>query len=833
MIKRILFISILFVCGIVSNVQAASTSSNREFWVSYFGVNPDDSIKADPTLQQFFILVSSKKGCTGTVTNPNTGYSQSFTVAAGNIQRIYIPYKQCYNHSDSDSIFVTNRGIIVSTSDSASVYLGNYQSGSYDACAVFPTQSLGTHYRVACTNNIYNTYAGVTDYNYASILAVATEDNTKIRFNLANKVSYKNNTYNAHTDYDTTLNKGQTLAITGVELLGSTLESTNCKKFAVFSGNYISYVPYNYCCGDVLVEQMEPVNSWGEKFMVESTLNRPNDSRIYIMANKDATTVTIKNNGTSYNTLMNAGDYLNINSVQTGTLITSDKPISVTQYAISAGLAGLGDPMMMNINSEEQMVKESIFTAPSSPFVSNHYLEIFTKTKDVNKTILDSTNIGSSFSPFIPDASYSYARIKITADITHYMKNEGGFLAYVYGYNNGVIGTEESYGYSLNWSFYNLEDYFNVSNNDKSTVNIYYQTTDTTNAYKVTDTITVSRNIQSDFVSVSWLLNGNPYTVATESTQAELTWKLPASDLHKGENTLSMLIKRACMTDTINSTLWLANFSLSSKDTTICKGDTAVLKASMNIQGQYHWTTPTGTVTESTDRLSVNPTTTTTYYVYGTYNAIKTDTDTITVRVKLPSEKIIYDTICSGKTYSFAGSELSQTGKYLNRLTAANGCDSIITLYLYVIPTVTNYISATINNGESYPFNGTNLYTPGTYTETTPDAIGCDSIITILTLKVKEDTTASIPQGFSPNGDGINDYFLIKNIEYYPHNHILIFNRWGDKVYEASPYENKWDGKNYFGLKVGGNILPEGTYFYILDLGDGSAKKKGYIFLGR
>jgi gliding motility-associated-like protein len=799
-------------------------------------MNRADSIKAHPNLQRFFVLVSSKNGCTGTITNPNSSYSQSFTVAAGSVQKIYIPYTECYNHSDSDSIFVTNKGVIVTTSDSASVYLGNYQASTYDASAVFPMQSLGTSYRISCANNMYNiTHDNAkvdSDFNYCSIVVVATTDNTKIRFNLANKVVSGNTTYNAHTDYDTTLNKGQTLAITGLSLLGSTFSSTNCKKIAVFSGNYCSYIPEDCYSCDLLVEQMAPISTWGEKFLVKSTLDRTFDSRIYIMANKNATTVTIKQNGTSTSSTINAGDYLDINSVTTGTLITSNKSVYVTQYAIGFQLSRIGDPMMMTINPVEQMVKEAIFAAPTSTFVVNHYVEIFTKTKDVNKTILDGTNIGSRFSPFVPDTTYSVARISITPT-THYLKNPGGFLAYVYGYDSGAYSTQESYGYSLNWSFYNLEDYFNISNNDKSSVNIYYQTTDTTNAYKATDTITVSRNIQSDFVSVSWLLNGLPYPVATESSQAQLTWKLPASNLQKGKNTLSMLIKRTCMTDTINTSLWLVRFSLSSKDTAICKGDTAVLKASMGIPGQYHWITPAGTIVENTGRLSVSPTTTTTYYVYGTYNSLKTDTDTITVRVKPPSTSTIYDTICMGKTYSFAGSELSQTGKYLNRLTAANGCDSIVTLYLYVTPAVTNYISATINNGEGYPFNGTNLYTPGTYTQTETDAMGCDSIITILTLKVKEDTTASIPQGFSPNGDGINDYFIIKNIEYYPHNHILIFNRWGNKVYEASPYENKWDGKNYFGLKVGGNTLPEGTYFYILDLGDGSAKIKGYIFLGR
>lgn len=90
-----------------------------------------------------------------------------------------------------------------------------------------------------------------------------------------------------------------------------------------------------------------------------------------------------------------------------------------------------------------------------------------------------------------------------------------------------------------------------------------------------------------------------------------------------------------------------------------------------------------------------------------------------------------------------------------------------------------------------------------------------------------------IPEGFSPNGDGINDLFVIRGILDYPNNTFTIFNRWGNKVFEASPYQNTWDGRSMFGLRVGGDELPVGTYFYVLDLKNGSAIYKGTIYLNR
>jgi gliding motility-associated-like protein len=109
-------------------------------------------------------------------------------------------------------------------------------------------------------------------------------------------------------------------------------------------------------------------------------------------------------------------------------------------------------------------------------------------------------------------------------------------------------------------------------------------------------------------------------------------------------------------------------------------------------------------------------------------------------------------------------------------------------------------------------------------------ALGCPSAPVTINVEVIH---FSIPEGFSPNADGINDMVVIRGIDYYPGNSITIFNRWGNKVFEASPYTNNWDGTNSFGITIGGDELPVGTYFYILDLGNDSDVIKGNIFLNR
>lgn len=102
-----------------------------------------------------------------------------------------------------------------------------------------------------------------------------------------------------------------------------------------------------------------------------------------------------------------------------------------------------------------------------------------------------------------------------------------------------------------------------------------------------------------------------------------------------------------------------------------------------------------------------------------------------------------------------------------------------------------------------------------------------------LEILTKPVTDLFIPEGFSPNVDGINDLFVIRGIDNYPANKIEIYNRWGQKVFEAKPYKNNWDGRTQSGLKFGGDQLPVGTYFYLLDLGNGSSIYKGTIYLNK
>jgi len=127
-----------------------------------------------------------------------------------------------------------------------------------------------------------------------------------------------------------------------------------------------------------------------------------------------------------------------------------------------------------------------------------------------------------------------------------------------------------------------------------------------------------------------------------------------------------------------------------------------------------------------------------------------------------------------------------------------------------------------ITNPGSDSTTVTGLNTLGTYHFIFTNANSCADTVAITVLAAG----ITIPNIFTPNGDGKNDVFEIKGLESYPGSQLLVFNRWGNEVYSADNYLNNWNGSG----------LAEGTYYYILNRREhtGSITTfKGWVFLKR
>jgi gliding motility-associated-like protein len=110
-------------------------------------------------------------------------------------------------------------------------------------------------------------------------------------------------------------------------------------------------------------------------------------------------------------------------------------------------------------------------------------------------------------------------------------------------------------------------------------------------------------------------------------------------------------------------------------------------------------------------------------------------------------------------------------------------------------------------------------------------ATGCPGLCGRATvfLQIGDDSVCDAPNIITPNGDGTNDVFFIPCLssDLFPNNKVSIYNEYGGVIFEESPYSNTWQG-TYKGQDV-----PVGTYFYVIDFGEGRPVSKGFLIIKR
>jgi gliding motility-associated-like protein len=185
--------------------------------------------------------------------------------------------------------------------------------------------------------------------------------------------------------------------------------------------------------------------------------------------------------------------------------------------------------------------------------------------------------------------------------------------------------------------------------------------------------------------------------------------------------------------------------------------------------------------------------------------------------VVAPTEETIYSvTIYKGACYETLSTTIS----------VANLPPHSIPDTIYVLPGSTEYVYGPANfdtylwspvenvTSTSASYTGYTGTSSGNVTLVAMNnAVGCAMTHTVH-FKLIELT---IPEGFSPNGDGINDVFEIPEIFEFEAK-LKVWNRWGDIVFESDRYRNEWNGTCQSSFCLGQGDLPEGTYYYRLTI---------------
>lgn len=265
-------------------------------------------------------------------------------------------------------------------------------------------------------------------------------------------------------------------------------------------------------------------------------------------------------------------------------------------------------------------------------------------------------------------------------------------------------------------------------------------------------------------------------------------------------------------------------------------------------------------------------------------NYLNDDSIVTTTLIHHPSyQQTISRTICEGDTIKIGSSRYTQEGVYSNKFTSKYGCDSIVILQLKVNPKSIHNTEFTICEGDSLIFNNKKYFKKGLYQDTLVNYYGCDSLHNILVKQIDKsyftynyfkcpedsiihknkiyreigetfevlksyrncdsivsvkvqllpklndckDATFFIPTAFSPNNDGHNDVFKIEG-EHIKEIEMLIFNRWGEILFQNTDKSAQWDG--YYQQ----DVCQDGLYFYQVKIKANNLKiyyKNGTIHL--
>lgn len=110
----------------------------------------------------------------------------------------------------------------------------------------------------------------------------------------------------------------------------------------------------------------------------------------------------------------------------------------------------------------------------------------------------------------------------------------------------------------------------------------------------------------------------------------------------------------------------------------------------------------------------------------------------------------------------------------------------------------------------------------------------CDQLNVCTTSAISIEVSSAPPSGaiivhngISANGDDLNAYMLIENIDTAPENKVTVYNRWGDKVFEVDNYDN--NARRFEGKQNNGKELPSGVYFYKIEFATGLDDLTGYV----
>lgn len=290
--------------------------------------------------------------------------------------------------------------------------------------------------------------------------------------------------------------------------------------------------------------------------------------------------------------------------------------------------------------------------------------------------------------------------------------------------------------------------------------------------------------------NIVWSSTNNTSTSITESVLVTTTFYVSASNIHGCSSSDSITIQVSSV-----------SIETTANNSTICIGDTITLNANSSLPAtNFTWSTG-----QTTSTINFSPNQSQYIYLNGASIHCPNELDSIYITVlDLPIINAIEDqTICPGEEVNIQVSTTPSTS----------------TINIFSLNDPTN------SSSTNYPTES------GAYGAfATLHGCTSDTIFFQITIGEYCDDLA-IPNVFSPNNDGLNDFFQLSNVGIFKEFHCIILNRWGQIIQEFSNANLSWNGQDKNGIDV-----TDGVYFYIIEyetMKESKLTKEGFITLIR
>ena len=485
--KQVLFLGTLAVLTLLPLGLFAQSTEGTDFWVTLMRGDAGN-------YDQLSLTFAAKNSTKVYIANESANFIDSVTVGNDTIYRYPLNSIENYCYvTDAQEEQPVYRALHITSQKPISLIAANYKNKSFDVAAILPTPSLMSEYRIQC----YDPYSHSGTAQGSHFAIVAADDNVVVDIT---PTAYTDGGKPAGTTFTTeTLKKGQVYYVwtgngsgSSKDFTGTEVKARDNKKIAVFNGNPHTNIPSKED-RDHIYSQAMPVNYWGKRFAVTSSLTTIDNQKdktasdykkldgyweridkVRVLALVDGTVVKIdgdsvytfdfasnprhffefdfgaKDEMTQYSGTSGipyfegASHYIETSCPSAVHLFMTsnrydhgEKTINGTKYKYCNG-----DPSLIWINPIEQKIGALTFGTFETQQVTDHFLNIITTADNVNSVKLDNVNISSSFQPLNGNPAYVYARITGIEDKAHTLTSDSGFIAHVYGF-----GQRESYGY--------------------------------------------------------------------------------------------------------------------------------------------------------------------------------------------------------------------------------------------------------------------------------------------------------------------------------------------------------------------------------------------------